>query len=338
MSGFEASRNDLAQAIERLNAGQWLPQELQARCANLKKAQTSLQHQIERLTQAYLAEVIALAEYQRRRAEIEGQLAALTVQERQLAAQARQQMDLVQLAQGTEAFCRRVRQGLETASFEHKRQLVELLIDRVVVSHDLVEIRYVIPTSPKGEQSHFCHLRIDYFDREIERKAKRRLNRVTESTVGQGQSMQVDGVAEVILRKVAPDALARYQAQIAQAKVPEPPVEKKQTVEQEAKRRRRRQIYQQYAAKYEEKSVYECDRLVVCELMSDLLTERGGQKLRDDEITKVGSILLQGPVAQQLRQTQGKEAGVTYAMEALAKARKVVENAQRRSRSQEMER
>ena len=153
----------ISQAIERLNAGQWLPQELQARCANLKKAQTSLQQQIERLTQAYLAEVIALAEYQRRRAEIEGRLEALTTQERQLAAQARQQMDLVQLAQGTEAFCRRVQQGLETASFEHKRQLVELLIDRVVVNHDLVEIRYVIPTSPKGDQSHFCHLRIDYF-------------------------------------------------------------------------------------------------------------------------------------------------------------------------------
>jgi len=41
--------------------------------------------------------------------------------------------------------------------------------------------------------------------------------------------------------------------------------------------------------------------------------------------------LLQGPVAQQLKQTQGKEAGVTYAMEVLAKARMVVEKAQRRS-------
>jgi len=44
-----------------------------------------------------------------------------------------------------------VQQGLEKASFEQKRQLVELLIDRVVVSHELVEIRYVIPITPKGE-------------------------------------------------------------------------------------------------------------------------------------------------------------------------------------------
>ncbi|MEL6263453.1 MAG: MobF family relaxase [Cyanobacteria bacterium J06626_6] len=172
----------------------------------------------------------------------------------------------------------------------------------------------------------------------LEQKAERRLSSGTKSTVGQGRSVQADGVAEVILSKIAPDDLARYQAQIAEAKASEPPVEKKQTAEQADKRHRRRQIYQQYAAKFEGKSVYECDRLVVLELMSDLLTERGGQKLRDDEIAKVGSILLQGPVAQQLKQTQGKEAGVTYAMEVLAKAQKVVEKAQRRSRDQGMER
>ena len=47
-------------------------------------------------------------------------------------------------------------------SFAHKRQLVELLIDRVIVDHDQVEIRYVVPTSPQGETVPFCHLRLDY--------------------------------------------------------------------------------------------------------------------------------------------------------------------------------
>lgn len=153
----------IANAMKRLRDGQWLPQELQARCATLQKAQKSLQQQIERLTQAYLAEVIALEEYQRRRAELESQLGALAAQERQLAAQSHQQIEIMQLVQGAEAFCYRVKQGLGQATFEQKRQLVELLIDRVVVTHEEVEIRYVIPTSPKGEQSRFCHLRIDYF-------------------------------------------------------------------------------------------------------------------------------------------------------------------------------
>ncbi len=41
---------------------------------------------------------------------------------------------------------------------------MELLIDRVVVTDGEVEIRYVIPTSPKGEQVRFSHLRSDYFN------------------------------------------------------------------------------------------------------------------------------------------------------------------------------
>jgi site-specific DNA recombinase len=59
--------------------------------------------------------------------------------------------------------CERLRTGLDQASFEQRRQLVELLIDRVVVTDGEVEIRYVIPTSEIGTTSRFCHLRADYF-------------------------------------------------------------------------------------------------------------------------------------------------------------------------------
>jgi site-specific DNA recombinase len=58
---------------------------------------------------------------------------------------------------------KRVQQGLTDATFEQKRQLIELLIDRVVVTGEEVEIRYVIPTSPHSEQTRFCHLCLDYF-------------------------------------------------------------------------------------------------------------------------------------------------------------------------------
>ena len=173
-------------------------------------------------------------------------------------------------------------------------------------------------------------------DEQLERQAQG-LNGVTESIAGQRQSTQADGVAEVILRRIDPHDLARYQAQIAKAKAPEQPIGKTQEVEQESKRRRRREIYQQYAAKYADKSPRECDYLVVRQLMSELLTERGGHRLSNDEIGKVGSILLQGPVAQELKQTQGKEAGMKYATEVLAKTQKVVEKEQRRSRDQGME-
>ena len=61
-----------------------------------------------------------------------------------------------------EDFCRRVQVGLEAATFDQKRQLIELLIDRVVITDDQVEIRYVFPTTPGGELTRFCHLRIAY--------------------------------------------------------------------------------------------------------------------------------------------------------------------------------
>ena len=60
---------------------------------------------------------------------------------------------------GAEAFCQRVQAGLAEATFAQKRQLVELLIDRMVVTDDAVAIRYVVPTSPRGEHTRFCHLR-----------------------------------------------------------------------------------------------------------------------------------------------------------------------------------
>jgi hypothetical protein len=68
------------------------------------------------------------------------------------------------VAGGIEAFCQTVRAGLATASFAQRRLLVELLIDRVVVTNDKVEIRYVLPTSPDGPHPSFCQLRKDHLD------------------------------------------------------------------------------------------------------------------------------------------------------------------------------
>ena len=152
----------LTEALQRAQAGQWLPQELQARRRNLGQACTSLSNQLERLTEAYLAEVMSLSEYQRRRQELEQRLTSLEQQQRELQLQADRQIEVAGLAQHIEDFCQRVQTGLDQATFEQKRKLVELLIDRVVVTNDTVEIRYVIPTSPRGEHTPFYQLRQAY--------------------------------------------------------------------------------------------------------------------------------------------------------------------------------
>jgi len=151
-------------ALRRAHGGQWLPQELKARQENLSRGRDVLGRQLERLTEAYLGEVIPLAEYRRRRKDLEQRGQALAAQERQLRAQSRQRMELAGVAGSIEDFCERVRGGLANATFEQRRKLVELLIDRVIVTGEEVEIRYVIPTDPSSEQVRFCHLRSDYLD------------------------------------------------------------------------------------------------------------------------------------------------------------------------------
>jgi site-specific DNA recombinase len=155
--------DQLNQALERAHGGHWLPQELQARREQVRQAQHRVAQQIERLTEAYLGAVIGLPEYQRRRQDLEQKLQALSTQADQLLVQVDRQKELAGIQGAVAGFCQRVQAGLEQATFEQKRQLVELLIDRVLVTNGEVEIRYVIPTTPSSEHVRFCHLRSDYF-------------------------------------------------------------------------------------------------------------------------------------------------------------------------------
>ena len=150
--------------MERAHGGHWLPQELPARKDALRKGRSTLAHQLERLTEAYLQGVIPLPEYQRRRQEVAQQQHALATQEKQLESQMGRHQELAGMVQSITTFCQRVQTGLAHATFEQQRTLVELLIDRVLVANGDVEIRYAIPTHPRGEMTRFCQLRKDYFN------------------------------------------------------------------------------------------------------------------------------------------------------------------------------
>ncbi len=60
-------------------------------------------------------------------------------------------MNVAVLAQGIEGVCQRLQPTLDKLTFAQRRQLVALLIDRVIVNDTQVEIRSVVPTGPKGE-------------------------------------------------------------------------------------------------------------------------------------------------------------------------------------------
>lgn len=80
---------------------------------------------------------------------------ALASQEELLRNDAARQQQLAGVAASLEGFRARVQRGLAAATFEQRRQLVLLLIDRVIVTDAEVEIRYVLPTSPESEHVRF---------------------------------------------------------------------------------------------------------------------------------------------------------------------------------------
>jgi site-specific DNA recombinase len=165
----------LTTALRRAQAGRWLPSELAARRATIREAIGQTERQQSRLLDAYVAGVLDLAAFERKRRDLTRRLDALQAQQRQVDASAQEHLNVAAIATSIEQFCSRVTSGLRSATFEQRRTLVELLIDRVVVTNDEVEIRYVVPTNPDRAHVPFCQLRTDYLDRRPGRVLAREL-------------------------------------------------------------------------------------------------------------------------------------------------------------------
>jgi site-specific DNA recombinase len=155
----------ITQALERAQSGAWVPEELRRRQETLRGVRESLERQRERLLEAYLAEAIELSTFKGKDGELRQRQQDLWAQEREIEAQSQRREEISVLARSISEISQRLRAGLEEATFAQRRQLVELLIDRVVVTNGEVEIRYVIPTSEASLKTRFCHLRTDYFER-----------------------------------------------------------------------------------------------------------------------------------------------------------------------------
>ena len=124
----------------------WLDDDARtARQHDLRQRRTALDRQRQRLIDAYAAETITLAELRTRVQALDARLADLAHEERQLAASTEQQAQIALVASRLEAFRASIAQGLDQASFTRRRELVELLVERVLVDPPEVEIRYVIP-------------------------------------------------------------------------------------------------------------------------------------------------------------------------------------------------
>jgi len=154
----------VTEALARAQSQSWLPEDLRRRQATLRGTREGLARQRQRLLEAYLAGVIELAVFAHKDGEMRQREADLAAQEQELAVHSQHLVELSTIMGSTTAICERLGTGLQQATFAQRRQLVELLIDRVVVTHSTVEIRYVIPTTDASAQTRFCHLHTDYLE------------------------------------------------------------------------------------------------------------------------------------------------------------------------------
>jgi site-specific DNA recombinase len=135
----------LAEALQRAQGG-WLDEGARAaRQHELAARRAALDRQRQRLIDAYAAATITLEELQARIRALDARLADLTQEETQVTASMEHAARVASVATQLEEFRAAVAQGLEQASFARRRELVELLVDRVIVDPPGVELRYVIP-------------------------------------------------------------------------------------------------------------------------------------------------------------------------------------------------
>jgi site-specific DNA recombinase len=104
-----------------------------------------LDREEQRLLDAYQAEAIDLDELKRRREQIQGRRVVLTAQRGQEQRLRRERQTAKEAWADLTAFCQRVRSRLDEATLAEKQRILQLLIDRVIVGEDALEIRHVIP-------------------------------------------------------------------------------------------------------------------------------------------------------------------------------------------------
>jgi site-specific DNA recombinase len=98
-----------------------------------------------RLLDAYQAEVISLTELSERHAHLEQRRRGLIVQQEQAEQLRRERFRAQEVLGSLTAFCERVGSRLAEATFEEKQLLLNLLVERIVVGEDILEVCHVIP-------------------------------------------------------------------------------------------------------------------------------------------------------------------------------------------------
>jgi site-specific DNA recombinase len=117
----------------------------QAEAHQLAQRLERVSREERRLLDAYQAGVIELAELADRRQHLSARRRALLEQQEQQAQLRQQRWHAQAVLTDLTRFCEQVRSRLEEVTFEEKQAILQLLIERIIVGDETLEIRCVIP-------------------------------------------------------------------------------------------------------------------------------------------------------------------------------------------------
>ena len=103
-----------------------------------------------RLLDAYQAEVLTLEELAQRRQAVALRRQAFEQEQAQAEQLRQERLHAQTVLTDLTAFCDRVRSRLHEVSFEEQQAILQLLIERIIVGDDTLEIRHVIPLTSGG--------------------------------------------------------------------------------------------------------------------------------------------------------------------------------------------
>ena len=99
----------------------------------------------DRVTEAYVNEVMELDRYKNEMEKLMKQRSGLEELENQLGRRAKEEQDAKSGLRYLEEFCDRVSKGLESLSFEDRQKLLRLVVQRITVEDNRVRIETIIP-------------------------------------------------------------------------------------------------------------------------------------------------------------------------------------------------
>jgi site-specific DNA recombinase len=117
----------------------------QAEAAKLQAQIDRTSREEKRLLDAYQAELISLEEFAKRKQQVVQRREVLTVQQQQQSLLREQQLKAEEVLQDLKVFQQRIKSRLTEASLEEKQAILQLLIERIIVGEDSLEIQHVIP-------------------------------------------------------------------------------------------------------------------------------------------------------------------------------------------------